>query len=40
MKQYKESLLENSASDADIAGERALVVNVVSFNGLFGSFEA
>jgi hypothetical protein len=31
--------LENSASDANVSGERALVVNVVAFHGLLGSLE-
>lgn len=32
--------LENSATDADVAGEGALLVNIVSFDGFLGSLEA
>jgi hypothetical protein len=35
-----EHLLENTATDADIRGERAFFVNVVSFDCLLGGFEA
>ena len=34
------NLLEDSAADADVAGEGALLVNVGAFNGSLGGLEA
>ena len=32
--------LEDSASDGDVAGEGAFLIDVSGFDGLFGSFES
>lgn len=35
-----ERLLDDTASDGDVAGERAFLVDVVSFNSFSGGFES